>query len=172
MHAGPDGKEADPDFPNAGYVCQLATLEIYRHNVARSTHDADFLILDIGRTRMRFEYSGIVEVGIDATKLVASRSDQSNVVIVLLPQAEILDIDVDEGSISDPVTETALFTSFTAEEKTEALSSAQRNMSDAADQDDSLKFQARQRAKELIESCITNMGKSLDVTYTVEWVDV
>lgn len=165
-------QEEQADFSNAKYVCELATLEVYYHNVARSSHEADWPIFDIGKKRMWFEYSGVVEIGIDASKMEISEPDASNVVTVSLPQAEILDVNLDENSISDPVTETALFTSFTTEEKTQALSTAQQNMYDTAEQDDTLRFQARQRAKELIESYITNIGELTDTKYTVKWVDV
>lgn len=168
---GQPASEPKANFSNSGYICELATLEVYYHNVARSSHEADWPVFEIGKKRMWFEYSGIVEVGIDATRLAISEPDSSNTITITMPQAEILNVNVDEGSISEPAVETAPLTFFTTEEKTEALSKAQQIMRDTANEDDTLKFQARERAKELLESYVTSVGESIGVEYTVKWAD-
>ena len=120
---------------------------------------------------MWFEYSGIVEVGIDASRVEVSQPDAQNVVTISLPQAEILSVNLDEATISDPVVETGLFTPLKTEEKTEALGEAQEGMREEAEKDDNLKFQARQRAKEMLESYVKNVGELVGEDYDVRWVD-
>lgn len=164
----PDEK---PEFSNAGYICELSTLEVYYHNVARAEHEA-VGPFNHGYKRMWFEYSGVVEIGIDFSKVSISGPNASNVVTVTLPQAEILDVDVAEDSITEPAIETGFLTDFTTEEKTDALSSAQESMRQSADQDETLKHQARERARTMLESYITNVGYLVGETYSVVWVDV
>lgn len=161
----------NPDLSsNAGYICDLATLEVYYHNVARYNRASD-LPFNIGYKRMWFEYSGIVEIGINANKVTISEPDENGVVAIFVPQAEILDVNIDEDSITDPVVETGPLTDLSTEEKTEALSNAQTGMEEEADKDDTLKYQARKRAKDLLESYVQNTGDLIGKRYTVEWIE-
>lgn len=170
----PHETQSTPSFSNAGYVCELSTLEVYYHNVARAEQQANGMFawfFENGYKQIWFEYSGVVEMGIDVSRMSISGPDSSNVVSVTLPAAEILDVDVDEDSISDPVIETGFMTRFTTEEKTEVLGNAQNDMRAAAEQDETLKSQARERAKSMLESYIKNVGKLAGQEYTVKWVD-
>ena len=164
----------NPDLSsNAGYICDLATLEVYYHNVARYNQESDFPLKlgNIGYKRMWFEYSGIVEIGVTASKVTISEPDENGVVTIYVPQAEILNVNLDENSITDPVVETGWFTTLSTEEKTEALSNAQTGMEKEADKDDTLKYQARKRAKDLLESYVQNTGDLIGKRYTVEWIE-
>lgn len=168
-------EQKEPDFSNAGYVCELTTLQVYYHNVAQAFQAPNgmfFGVGDIGYKKMWFEYSGIVEVGIDVSKVNISQPDASNVVTITLPQAEIMDVVIVQGSLGDPVMETGWFTNITTEEKTEALGEAQNSMEEAAEQDESIKFQARERARDMLESYVVNVGDLLGEEYTISWVDV
>lgn len=163
-----------PDFSAAQHICELSTLDVYYHNVARAKQDASGpfgWFFNNGYKRMWFEYSGIVEFGIDFTKVSISKPSDSNTVTISLPQAEITDVKIDEDTITEPVIETGFMTSFSTEEKTEALRNAQQDMREAAEQDESLKFQARERARDMLESYVTNMGELIGEKYTVVWVD-
>lgn len=167
-------KDDKPDFSNAGYICKLSTLKVYYHNVAQASEDSNGLLFGIGQIgykRMWFEYSGTVEVGIDVSKVQISQPDSDGVVTIALPEAEIQKVQLDEDSLTDPVIETGWFTSFTTEEKTKALDEAQKAMSESANKDETLKFQARQRAREMLKSYVQNVGELLGKEYTVEWID-
>lgn len=170
----PEETKPDPSFSNAGYICELSTLEVYYHNVARAEQQANgpfAWFFESGYKQIWFEYSGIVEMGVDVSQVSISGPDQSNVVSITFPQAEILDVNVNESSISDPVIETGFMTGFTTEEKTEILGNAQSEMRAAADQDDTLKSQARERAKSMLESYVKNVGELMGEEYTVRWID-
>lgn len=170
-----DKAKPAPSFSNAGYICELSTLEVYYHNVARAEQQANgpfAWFFENGYKQIWFEYSGVVEMGIDVSQVSISGPDQSNVVSIALPQAEVLDVNVDEKSISEPVIETGFMTDFTTEEKTEILGNAQSEMRAAADQDDTLKSQARERAKSMLESYVKNVGGLMGEEYTIRWVDV
>lgn len=170
----PEEAVKEPDFSNAGYICELSTLDVYYHNVAVASQDASgafFGIGEIGYKRMWFEYSGVVSLGVDVSRVQISPPDENNVVTITMPEAEIMRVDVDERSLTDPIIETGWFTSFSTEEKAEALSLAQTNMLETANQDESLKFQARQRAMEMLEAYVQNVGELMGEDYTVKWVD-
>lgn len=64
-----------------------------------------------------------------------------------------------------------MFTSLETEEKTKSLGEAQKGMKEEAEKDDSLKFQARQRAKEMLESYVKNVGELVGDDYDVRRVD-
>lgn len=161
------------DFSNVSYICNLSTLEVYYHDVAQANRDAEglFAWLGVGHKRMWFEYSGVVRVGIDASRVSVSQPDASNVVTVSLPQAEILGVNVDESTMTDPIEEVGLFTSFTTEERTRAFGSAQEAMLEAARSDDNILYQARQRAREMLGSYVKNVGELMGEEYTINWVD-
>ncbi len=170
-----DKAKPAPSFSNAGYICELSTLEVYYHNVARAEQQANgpfAWFFENGYKQIWFEYSGVVEMGVDVSQVSISGPDQSNGVSIALPQAEVLDVNIDESSISEPVIETGFMTGFTTEEKTEILGNAQSEMRAAADQDDTLKSQARERAKSMLESYVKNVGELMGEEYTIRWVDV
>ena len=120
---------------------------------------------------MWLEYSGVVDVGIDASLIRISPPDESGVVEVYLPPAKVLTIDFDLESISDPLTETGWFTSISLDEKTDAFSAAQAIMEEATQSDQALLLQARERAMEIIEQYIISTGELVGKTYTVRWVE-
>lgn len=117
------------------------------------------------------EYSGIVELGIDVNKVSISKPDDKGVVKVTIPDAEILNVDLDEDSMSEPLTDTGFMTKITKEEETAALAEAQNDMEETAQENTALLAQAKERAKNLIEGYVKNIGEQIGEAYTVEWAD-
>ena len=155
-------------------IAELTTTECYYHNVAKLSHDAiiDLPFLKIGNKKMWIEYSGIVRLGIDAGKVSISGPDADGVVTVAMSQATILgEPDVDEDTIDEALVDTGWFTSITQEEKVKMFSEAQQTMKEAAENDTQLLFDARERAQEIFEQYVKNVGEQLGQTYTVKFVD-
>lgn len=151
-------------------------MECYYHNVAKYEDSSPFPIdvLNLFYKKMWFEYTGIVKIGIDASKVKISSPDSSGVVTIAIPQAEILgNPDIDTNSMSDPIVDTfpPIIINISAEEKTKALNDAQDKMKKAAEGNENLKFQARERAKALLEQYVKNVGNELGKSYTVQWAD-
>jgi len=171
--AGCSGKKKEADFSGINAVCELATLKCYYHNVAKAETEASGLFkwLGVGYKKIWTEYSGIVELGIDINKVSISKPDADGVVQVTVPDAEILNVDLDEESMSEPLTETGFLTKITKEEETEALAKAQSDMEETARANRALMVQAKERAKNLIEGYIKNVGEQIGEEYTVEWVE-
>ena len=152
-------------------IAELSTTECYYHNVARLSHEAGNFT-GYGYKKMWIEYSGTVRMGIDAGKVNISLPDSNGNVVVTIPEATVLgEPDVDETSITEPLIETGLFTTITSEEKAQMFADAQKNMREAAENDSALLYQARERAKEIFEQYVKNVGETMGKTYTVEFKD-
>lgn len=168
--------EKEMDLSGINSICELATLKCYYHNVARTEKGAQglFKFLGTGYKKAWTEYSGIVYFGIDVNKIkVQEIDDEHHVIRITIPDAEVLDIDIDETSMSDPITDTGLFTDISLGEETTALDEAQNNMAASAEAETAMLVQAKERVKNLIEGYVKNLGEVTSGTaYTVQWIDV
>ena len=168
------GKETQTaDFSGVTSVCELATLKCY-HNVAKAETEASGIFakwLKAGYKKIWTEYSGIIEYGIDISQVTVSEPDKNGLVTVTMPDAQVLNVDVDEDSLGTPLTDTGFLTSVTTEEKTTTLAGAQEAMEQQAKENTEMLSQAKARAKTLIEEYIKNVGESIGEEYTVEWKD-
>lgn len=164
----------EADFSGLHAVCELTTLKCYYHNVAKSETEASGLFkgLNVGYKKIWTEYSGIVELGIDINKVSVSKPSAKGVVKITIPEAEVINVYLDEASMSEPITETGFLTRITKEEETAALAAAQENMAETARANQAMLNQARERAKSIIEGYVKNVGEQIGKEYTVEWVDV
>lgn len=169
------GKETQTaDFSGVTSVCELATLKCYYHNVAKAETEASGIFakwLKTGYKKIWTEYSGIIEYGIDISQVTVSEPDKNGVVTVTMPDAQVLNVDVDEDSLGTQLTDTGFLTSVTTEEKTTTLAGAQEAMEQQAKENTEMLSQAKARAKTLIEEYIKNVGESIGEEYTVEWKD-
>ncbi|MEE1415955.1 MAG: DUF4230 domain-containing protein [Lachnospiraceae bacterium] len=169
------GKETQTaDFSGVTSVCELATLKCYYHNVAKAETEASGVFakwLKTGYKKIWTEYSGIIEYGIDISQVTVSEPDKNCVVTVTMPDAQVLNVDVDEESLGTLLTDTGFLTSVTTEEKTTTLAGAQEAMEQQAKENTEMLSQAKARAKTLIEEYIKNVGESIGEEYTVEWKD-
>ena len=169
------GKETQTaDFSGVTSVCELATLKCYYHNVAKAETEACGIFAIWLKTvykKIWTEYSGIIEYGIDISQVTVSEPDKNGVVTVTMPDAQVLNVDVDEDSLGTPLTDTGFLTSVTTEEKTTTLAGAQEAMEQQAKENTEMLSQAKARAKTLIEEYIKNVGESIGEEYTVEWKD-
>ena len=166
-------KKKEADFSGIASVCELATLKCYYHNVAKAETEASGLFkwLGTGYKKIWTEYSGIVELGIDVNRVSVSKPDSRGVVKISIPDAEILNVDLDEASMGEPLTDTGFFTKITKEEEPAALAEAQKNMEETARSNSALLAQAKERAKNVIEGYVKNVGEQLGEKYTVEWTE-
>lgn len=169
------GKETKTaDFSGVTSVCELATLKCYYHNVAKAETEASGIFakwLKTGYKKIWTEYSGIIEYGIDISQVTVSEPDKDGMVTVTIPDAQVLNVDVDEDSLGTPLTDTGFLTSITTEEKTTTLAGAQEAMEQQAKENTEMLAQAKARAKTLIEEYIKNVGEGIGEEYTVEWKD-
>lgn len=164
--------EEQPNFSGIKSVCELSTLKCYYHNVAESTVNESGILgglLKTGYKRLWIEYSGIVNVGINVDEVTINVDDSRGIVKVHIPEAKVLDVTLDNNSISEPLFETGFMTRISADEKTTAMAAAQENMEQTAKENSALLKQAYQRAKEVIEGYVVNVGRTVGREYKVEW---
>ena len=166
-------KKKEADFSGINTVCELATLKCYYHNVAKAETEASGLFkwFGTGYKKIWTEYSGIVELGIDVNKVEITQPDSNGTIKITIPNAEILNVDLDEDSMSEPLTETGFMTKITKEEETATLAEAQNDMEETAKANHALLAQAQDRAKNLIEGYVKNVGEQMGETFTIEWVE-
>lgn len=152
-------------------ICELATLKCYYHNVAKITKEKDVLWWDT-TAELWIEYSGIVKLGVDITNL-DMQVDQNQVTITM-PKAEVLSCQVDQTSLDKD----SYYTNreglgaekINADDQTEAIKTAQENMLENVQSDESLLQQAQNRAQELLEQYVKNVGDAMGKTYEVNFV--
>lgn len=162
------------EFAAVNKICELATLRCYYHDVAEYEKQPNGFFSELfkyGYKKFWIEYSGIVDVGIDAGQVQVNTPDENGVVKVYVPEAKILNIKADPESMSEPVADTGIFTSITTAEKAEAFSQAQITMKSNAESDSNILAQAHDNAKELLKQYISRVGKQTGNNYTVEWLD-
>ena len=167
-------EQRTPSF-NIQRICELATLECYYHNVTEWSKASDWK--GYGAKKLWLEYDGMVRVGVKADQIKISEPDETGVITVTMPQATILDKDLDENSIYEidnsrdwwgwiPIT-----SDVNADDRRKALAKAQEDMVDSAAQNGTILNEARERAKKIIEKNLVALGEAAGRQYTVRFVD-
>ncbi len=166
---------AQPDITQIRSICNLATLECYYHNVAKSTKTVGSDISDWFKEDREFwiEYTGVAKIGIDMSKVSMEIVD--NTVTVHMPEAKLLSVDIlerdlDEGSYIANSDSWINPNKITAEDQTAAINDAQNKMASAVKENSALLLNARIRAEKLIENYIIQIGELTNVSYRIKWV--
>lgn len=164
----------EPDITQVRNICNLATLECYYHNVARSVKESEDGISHLFEKDRTFwiEYTGVARLGIDLSKVTMGINGTD--VNIILPEAEVLDISIVENSLDENsyiVSDDSINKNkITAEDQTEAINKAQENMKNEVKNNSSLLLSAQNRAKTLIENYIKQLGEASGVEYNIHWV--
>ena len=173
------------EYSTVNTICELATLKSFYHNVAmyeKEPDGGDKFVNDylfwpfggytkVGYKQFWLEYSGIVEIGIDASQIQITGPNAQGVVELFVPDAKVLSVYADENSLSEPLSENGWFTTISGKEKTEAFSTAQSAMRQEAENDQNLLRRAKENAKLLLERYIINTGKEMGLNLSVNWVE-
>ena len=161
----------EPDIMQIRSICNLATLECYYHNVAKSIKEAGSGISHWGEKDRKFwiEYTGSAKIGIDMSK-VSMRIEGNNITISM-PNAKLLSIDIEELTQDSYIISDDGWNKnkITAEDQTAAINAAQAVMKKSVESNSALLLNAQNRAKNLIETYINKMGELSGVSYTIQW---
>ena len=149
----------EPSIEQIRMVGDLATMKCYYHNVAKSKLSGNLLKKE---RDFWIEYDGIAKIGVDMTKVYMEID--GNCVKVGIPNAELLDIGIDEESLNeDSYISSAdgliIKNKITADMQTSAISNAQNKMTETVKNNSDLLLTAQSRAKELIGNYIKKMGE-------------
>lgn len=168
-------KEDKPDFSGYKKVAELATLECVFHNVAEIYNDGTDVLfgINVGYKKAWFEYDGKVVLGIDVSKVSIEDPDENGVVVVHIPDAQIIGLpDADPSTFSELYFDKGFFVEISAAEQAEALKLAQEEMRNSAENDSDLMDRARSHAKAILEQYVIQVGKAVGQSYKVEFRDV
>ena len=173
--SSPKTYEAKPDITQIRSICNLATLECYYHNVAKSTKTSGSSISDWFEKDREFwiEYTGVAKIGIDMSKINMEISDDT--VTVHMPEAKLLSVDIletdlNEGSYIANSDNKLNPNKITAEDQTAAINNAQTKMATSVKENTMLLLNARIRAEKLIENYIIQVGDIAGISYRIKWV--
>ncbi len=162
-------KEIEPQASQMKSICELATMKCYYHNVAKYTEEnASGLLLWTKDRKFWVEYAGIVNIGIDTSKVkMEVKKDNVNITI---PQAQVLDCKVDNATLTENSFIVAKNSAkVEAEHQTAAFKEAQAKMKEAASNDTALLSNAQQRAQKLLEDYVNNIGNCIGKKYKINW---
>ena len=124
--------EIAPQVSRMRSICELAVMECYYHNVAKyMEEDAAGIWLWKKDKHFWIEYSGVVELGVDAS--LVSMELQGDTVTITLPEARVLSCTVDSSSLTeDSFIVDKSSAKITAGDETAAFAQAQARMEEHA----------------------------------------
>jgi vacuolar-type H+-ATPase subunit H len=162
-------KNIKPEISHMKSITELAAMEVYYHNVAKyKEEDAEGILLWKKDKHFWIEYSGIVKIGIDTSLL--NINVEENEVVISIPEAKVLDVKVDEDSLTeDSFLVAKKSADVSGEDEIKAFGEAQNNMIKSASKDSALLANAQQRAQKLLEEYVKNVGNAIGKEYSIQW---
>lgn len=177
FYSKPNKQEVSVDLSETRIqrICELATLECFYHNVSLWSKPSNFI--GFGGKRLWIEYDGVVRVGVEANQIKVSEPDNDGIITVFIPEAVILDKDLDEESMYEIDSESPLwgfiplYEAVNTEERKAALDDAQENMVASASQNGMILEEAKGRAKKIIEKNIIALREASGKKYKIKFID-
>ena len=159
----------EPKVSQMKAICELAVMDCYYHNVAKYfEEDASGIWLWKKDKKPWIEYSGVVRIGIDASLVQMEVKDKQ--VEITMPKARVMNCTVDAATLNtDSFIVASDSAKVEAEDQTKAFREAQKNMEEEASGDSALLAAAQQRAQNLLEEYVKNVGSVTGTEYTITW---
>ena len=159
----------EPKVSQVKSICELAVMDCYYHNVAKYfEEDASGIWLWKKDKKFWNEYSGVVRIGIDASQVQMEVKDKQ--VEITMPKARVMNCTVDAATLNtDSFIVASDSAKVEAEDQTKAFREAQKNMEEEASGDSALLAAAQQRAQNLLEEYVKNVGSVTGTEYTITW---
>lgn len=163
----------EPDIGQVRNICNLATLESYYNNVAKSVKPAGKGLVHIGENDRRFwiEYTGVAKLGIDMSEVEMDVNGTD--IDISLPAAKVLNISIDKDSLREDsyiISKDGLNRNkISGKDQTTAIKKAQEDMKKTIMANQPLLLNAQNRAQKLIGNYIEQLGKTQDIEYSINW---
>lgn len=159
-----------PETSQMKAICELAVMDCYYHNVAKfKEEDAAGVLFWKKDKHFWIEYSGVVSLGIDASQVALEVDD--TLVTITIPEAKVLRCQVDSNELSEDSYIVAKDSArISAEDEVAAFAQAQADLEETAASDTALLSSAQQRAQDLLEEYVRNIGEAVGKDYTIQWV--
>lgn len=163
----------EPEESQLKSICQLSVLEGYFHNVVKyEQKDAEKFLWMTKDKHFWLEYTGVARYGLDASQVKMELNNKH--VTITLPKAELLYCKVDSTSLTeDSYIVDKASAKITAEDSQKALSDAQDQLKEKAENYEPLLTLAQQRAQQLMEDYIKNLVTATGADaeqYTIDWI--
>ena len=160
----------EPETSQMKAICELAVMDCYYHNVAKfKDEDAAGIFFWQKDKHFWIEYSGVVSLGIDASQVALEVDD--TLVTITIPEAKVLRCQVDSNELSEDSYIVAKDSArISAEDEVAAFAQAQADLEETAASDTALLSSAQQRAQDLLEEYVQNIGEAVGKDYTIQWV--
>lgn len=163
----------EPEESQLKSICQLSVLEGYFHNVVKyEQKDAEKFLWMTKDKHFWLEYTGVARYGLDASQVKMELNSKH--VTITLPKAELLYCKVDSTSLTeDSYIVDKASAKITAEDSQKALSDAQDQLKEKAENYEPLLTLAQQRAQQLMEDYIKNLVTATGADaeqYTIDWI--
>ena len=160
----------EPETSQMKAICELAVMDCYYHNVAKfKDEDAAGIFFWQKNKHFWIEYSGVVSLGIDASQVALEVDD--TLVTITIPEAKVLRCQVDSNELSEDSYIVAKDSArISAEDEVAAFAQAQADLEETAASDTALLSSAQQRAQDLLEEYVQNIGEAVGKDYTIQWV--
>lgn len=154
-------------------IVELATLKTVYTNVVMDVIPAGEGFEHIGEVdrTVWVEYQGYANIGIDMKKVKIEVERKK--VTVFMPKAEILSIgihNVDDAKIIKTKDSWLNKNKISSTKQLDLINDGQIQMRKDIEKNEDLFEEAEERAKELIENHIKQMGKLVDKEYEIKWV--
>lgn len=161
---------AEPQVSQMKNIFELAVMDCYYHNVAKyKEEDASGVLFWTKDKHFWIEYSGVVTLGVDVSLVNIDINDTQ--ISITIPPAEVLATKVDSASLTEDSFIVAKDSAkIEAADEIMAFGEAQSKLEEDAASDTVLLASAQQRAQELLEDYITNIGNAVGVEYTINWI--
>ena len=160
----------EPETSQMKAICELAVMDCYYHNVAKfKEEDAAGILFWQKDKHFWIEYSGVVSLGIDASQVALEVDD--TLVTITIPEAKVLRCQVDSNELSEDSYIVAKDSArISAEDEVAAFAQAQADLEETTASDTALLSSAQQRAQDLLEEYVQNIGEAVGKDYTIQWV--
>ena len=164
--------DIEPEIEEMKAICELSVMECYYHNVAKYfEEDAGGILWWQKDKKFWIEYGGIVKLGIDAS--LVNIEIQGDQITITMPEAKVLSCSVDQNALSEAsyiVDKDSV--KVKAEDEIRAFEEAQKQLEENASNDATMLLGAQERAKDLLEGYVKNIGDVTGKVYTIKWVYV
>ncbi|MCD8012901.1 MAG: DUF4230 domain-containing protein [Lachnospiraceae bacterium] len=162
----------EPELSEIRSICNLATLECYYHNVAKSTKGKGSGVSHAFEQERVFwiEYTGVAKIGIDVSK-IKMEIDGTDITITI-PNAHLISADVEEISADDYISSSdglIIKNPISADDQTNAVAEAQEAMKESVESNSTLLTSAQERAKKLIQNYIDQLSDATGIEYNIQW---
>lgn len=156
-----------PNVSRMKSICELAVIDCYYHNIAKSYEPDVEGHLWWKKDRLFWiEYDAIAKYGIDVSNM--GISIEGDLITVSIPQAKLLECTIDDPkNFKYIVAEDSA--KITAENERNAISKAQDELKEKASNDTMLILQAQQRAEDLLKEYIDSINELGEKSYKVEF---